>query len=245
MVNENQIKYFLPLHELDGLTSTTPGKPLLSADDLFLISQVSAYATNESNAVTVSKKLRYGDLANAVSSDLSIAKMRNDIWYIATNRIPKLSSELSETSSLLSGTIDSLSATVDKNFIKKFGPSTHSTITTRTQGGETELVIADRLYITDGDISNIRYTPVKDIFNIAGQTIANGIVNGEVYENGSISSLKTDTNAFKYTTTNPCYFTVSLSAIEDDSSPAPLQMVINPDAPKPVVVSQFNNTGSF
>ena len=46
----------------------------LSADDLFLISKVSAYSTDEQNAVTVSKKMRYGDFQDRISTDLSIFK---------------------------------------------------------------------------------------------------------------------------------------------------------------------------
>ena len=114
MVLEDQIKWYLPLHELDEL-KLEHGNELvdLSADDLFLISKVSAYSTDSENAVTVSKKLKYGNFSNKLSSDFHIYKMKTDINYLST-RVDSLSSTVNTK-------INSLSSTVDANFIKKYG----------------------------------------------------------------------------------------------------------------------------
>lgn len=83
MVLEDQIKWYLPLHELDELKAEYPNVVDLSADDLFLISKVSAYSTDDANAVTVSKKLSYKNLSEKISNDLDIGEIKNGIDYLS------------------------------------------------------------------------------------------------------------------------------------------------------------------
>lgn len=72
MVDESQIRHYMPVHELDEL-ETTDQSPLghtgIGKHDLFLVSQLSAPATENSNAVMVSKKYSYNSLCSEISND--------------------------------------------------------------------------------------------------------------------------------------------------------------------------------
>lgn len=72
MVDESQIRHYMPVHELDEL-ETTDRSPLghtgIGKHDLFLVSQLSAPATENSNAVMVSKKYSYNSLCSEISND--------------------------------------------------------------------------------------------------------------------------------------------------------------------------------
>jgi len=72
MIDEKYIKTFLPLHELDELKTNWPNVADLSADDLFLISKVSAYSDDNRNAITISKKASYETIINKVSVDFKV-----------------------------------------------------------------------------------------------------------------------------------------------------------------------------
>ena len=73
MVDPTLITSYIPIQELNELEPINPNPIVdLSANDLFLISKISALADSEHDAVAVSQKLRYVNLRNKVSSDFSI-----------------------------------------------------------------------------------------------------------------------------------------------------------------------------
>ena len=127
MVLEDQIKWYLPLHELDELKPTQPALRVnLSADDLFLISKLSAYSTETENAVTVSKKLSYKNLNEKISDDFGIYDMKIDIEKLSID-LSGLSGELCATSSYLSSSIRKLSTELS-GAIDKLSTNVYTTI---------------------------------------------------------------------------------------------------------------------
>ena len=68
MVNSDYITSYMPLHGLPRVQQNER----LSADDLLLVSVVSAYATDTEDAIAVSKCIRYGDLLSQLSADLCL-----------------------------------------------------------------------------------------------------------------------------------------------------------------------------
>lgn len=140
MIDSEYIKKFLPIQELDEL-KVVPGETTvrLSADDLFLMSKLSAYATTSSDAIAVSKKLTYKNLADKLSDDFDLYGMScsvsSDISALSAAIVLStltLSTMIDETSSFLSDSIylsvnvlsneiESLSNTVSSDYIKKYG----------------------------------------------------------------------------------------------------------------------------
>ena len=118
MINEIYIKNYMPLHELDELKPSSGPIVDLSADDLFLISKLSAYSTASADAITVSKKLSYGNLGNKLSSDLGIQMMKDDIVGLS-GAIDGVSSsttaQINATSTLLCATINDTSSFLSSN----------------------------------------------------------------------------------------------------------------------------------
>lgn len=116
MINEIYIKNYMPLHELDELKPSSGQIVDLSADDLFLISKLSTYSTASADAITVSKKLSYGNLGNKLSSDLGIQPMKDDIVYLS-GAIDGVSSsttaQINATSTLLCNAINITSSSVE------------------------------------------------------------------------------------------------------------------------------------
>ena len=108
MVDEFYIKKFLPLHELDELVAPTGQLVDLSSDDLFLMSKVSAFVDDDHDAVTVSKKIRYGNIRDKLSSDFGIAKIKSDIIEISGNL-----NDLSGKFIILSGRVDVISSNLN------------------------------------------------------------------------------------------------------------------------------------
>ena len=73
MIDEKYIKTFIPVQELEELRPASEnGIVPLSDNDLFLISKISSYSTQTSNAKAVSLKMSYGNLGHKLSSDLDI-----------------------------------------------------------------------------------------------------------------------------------------------------------------------------
>ena len=70
MVNSDQITSYMPLHGLPRMQYEYGER--LSADDLLLVSVLSAQATDTEDAVTVSKCISYGDLLRQLSVDLGL-----------------------------------------------------------------------------------------------------------------------------------------------------------------------------
>lgn len=304
MVLEDQIKWYLPLHELDELKPTQEDIAVdLSANDLFLISKVSAYSTDSENAVTVSKKLSYKNLTKKISDDFDIYKMKMDIVYLSDN-LSTLSGELCATSSFLydtiscvssflstsidtlstnvyttindvstflSGSIDQLctdlSATVVADYIKKYGSQTCAFITTESvevsvldQNGNplfddagnpimTSILtanLAQTVTLSNGQITDIKTIGVDEVFSLQGKTIAAGIIYGDYYSLSTIVQQNENENELIYTTQKGCYLDISLSVVESDSSPSPLEIGISADYGftfRPI--AQFNNPGGF
>lgn len=131
VIDEQYIKYFLPIQELDAV-SMNPATHVadVKPDDLFMMSQLSAYATADANAIAVSKKIRYQDLLETLSSDMSIGKIKFCIDELSNN-LSVLSGDseyLSDAIVLsvfnLSTYIDSsildLSNTVSSNYVKNY-----------------------------------------------------------------------------------------------------------------------------
>ena len=60
MIPSEYISTFIPIQELDECAPlVNNGIAHVNPDDLFLMSQISAYATNARSAVAVSKKIKY------------------------------------------------------------------------------------------------------------------------------------------------------------------------------------------
>lgn len=266
MVLEDQIKYYLPLHELDQLKANFPDVIDLSADDLFLISKVSAYSTDEQNAVTVSKKMRYGDFKDRISTDLSIFKTQTDINYLS-GQVDEVSVELCATSALLCSTIDAtstllsttiqlsvdaLSTTVDANFIKKYGSRQYDFILTSnavdpTTGRDTiSATLPKNIELSNGQITNIERIDVDQVFSLKGKSIAGGVIYGDVYTSSDIDA--SGTSEIRYETSCACYLDIGISAIENDATHAPLEayLIVTLNGQDYYRrIASFNNPGAF
>ena len=262
----------MPLHELDELKANYPNVVDLSADDLFLISKVSAYSTDDNNAITVSKKLSYKNMIEKISADFEIQKIKSDIIYLS-GRVDNLSSNLRTTSSLLctaidttstllSNTIDlsvnSLSATVDENFIQKYGSKNYNLISTgflsdyviydgNVSVGTTCVLtasLAKAITIEDGQITNIEPIDIDNVFSLRNKNIAAGVIYGDTY-NTKIVTSNGQLTSTDYTTLSACYLDVSLSVLESDASQAPLELGIIDVSNSFKKIAQFNNPGGF
>ena len=76
MVNSDYITSYMSLHELPNVAS-------LSANDLFLISTVSALATDNTDAVTISQKISYKNLLEQIFSEASLDLFENMLDIIS------------------------------------------------------------------------------------------------------------------------------------------------------------------
>ena len=103
MIPAEYIKTFIPIQELDQVRLSN-GIADIRDDDLFLMSQISAYASRDSNAVAVSKKVNYKQLSDKLSNDFSIAGIKLSIDNIH-QPVDVLSNDLCAISSFLSSSI--------------------------------------------------------------------------------------------------------------------------------------------
>lgn len=258
MVTEDKIKYYLPLQELDELTSTQSNLVDLSADDLFLISKLSAAATDTQHSIAVSKKLRYGNFSSRLSGDFGLGQIKTNVATLS-KKVNTLSSSLASTSALLCTAINTtssylsakikeantkitqISGIIDEDF--RYGPVTCSLISSTSSSGTAKALLAEQVTLQNGKLTKIaKWTAIDDLIQISGTAVAAGIIDGEYFVSSHIVLSQQDT--LRYTTQYPCYLNISLSVVESDSSDSPLlvQMLSDDNF---ITLAQFNNSGGL
>ena len=60
------------------------------------MSKISAYATSDTDAIAVSKKITYRDLSRRLSCDFDVSAVKGDIQYIS-NYVSCMSNDVSAT----------------------------------------------------------------------------------------------------------------------------------------------------
>lgn len=251
--DQDQIKTYLPIHELDELKSSTASIVDLGDDDLFLVSQVSSYATSTADAVTVSKKLRYGNLSKKLCSDfgiLSIASLADDIDFLSSTMYDvstSLCHEISSSVSALSENITSLSGYVDDNFVKTYGGS-YTTLSLNTE--TSSYYILTSFQIENGQVLsnsfNMMELSTAMALDLNGKAVAGGIIDGSTYAQSETAA--SQDGLLSYTVGScDCYLDIDLSAVETDSVSAILGLYIqmSEDQTDLVRICQFNNPGGF
>ena len=268
MIPAEYIKTFLPLHELDELTPTTNNSVVpLASDDLFLISQISAYATEDRNAITVSKTINYKNLCNKISSDLAISSSKIDISDLSdglialSNETKALSIDLSNDVNLsVNNLIDyannlstSISATVSSDYIKKYGVASYDLVISSD-----DLAIppqfATKITMSEGKISNdsIEYSYLSDLMTAKQWRIACGGIAADQISTTSVLTVNNDQSAIVFETLSDGYVNCMISAYENDSY-VPLQVWIestkindvSSNDPISYLYMTLNNPGGF
>ena len=267
MIPAKYIKTFLPIQELDDIkpvadASIAPLKP----DDLMLVSQISAYATSESNAVAVSKKIRYEDLAKKISSDFNISSININI-YDLSDALSTLSSK-TETSvadlcavialcaeSLSTYTNDvstDLSTAIYNGYVAKYSNS-YDVVVRNPNDNFNPASILSAIHVVDGNLCAYanEYVPISDLIVAKDWRISQSGIAGD--EMSSVEyEINTNMPSYTYQVLSDCYLNCNISALEDDSYSALeiwLATKISEDGEAPAVTSSLyqtlNNPGGF
>lgn len=258
MIPSKYISTFLPIQELDEVVpAERNGVVAIHPDDLFLMSQVSAYATNSSNAVAVSKKINYKNLSKKISSDFQVAKVSTNITTLsnnlnnlsayAVNSINYLSDSINspvyELSTYTNTICASLSTTIDKDFIKNYTQT--CSLITSTNDSNNPALFAKDIELSNGHIIVHSHESISDLIVPKDWRIALGGIASDSMQN--TQSCLNNVNQFEYAILSDCYLNCSISALEDDSY-GPIEVWIQSTIDGTTTSSLYktlNNPGGF
>lgn len=260
MIAENYIKTFLPIQELDEVRPIGGIAPI-GPDDLFLMSQMSAYASNTDSAVMVSKKINYKNFSEKISADLSTGQVKQDITKLSTDlrtlstttntRINGLCTTIQTSAYVLSTYTNKICSdlciAVKNGYIAKYGSQTCCfTKFNNDVNNPTEL--ATNVTFTNGKVSNIDYKSVSSLIVPDEWRIAVGGIAGDTFRSGTSSITTNTVTSITYTVLSDSYVNCCISAWEDDSY-GPLEVyvksTINSTTPVTSLYETLNNPGGF
>lgn len=260
IIPASYISSFLPVQDLDELQSSTGLAPL-HPDDLFLVSQISAYATGEQNAVALSKKLRYGAFRNTLSSEfnvndikLSIDGLSNDVHDLsiyAYDNISALSNSIVCSVDVLSSYTNNICAnlctTVESFYVKKYEQDCD--LISCYDDINIPATIASQVHLSNGYMTVTKHIDVSSLVIPKNWRISAGAIAGD--NNMSImwsftpESGQSPFTEIEYAISTDCYLNCMISAYEDDGY-SPLQLWIqSPATNEYVLYKTFNNPGGF
>ena len=254
MVDPTLITSYIPIQELNELEPINPNPIVdLSANDLFLISKISALADSEHDAVAVSQKLRYVNLRNKVSSDFSIQSMKNNI-NTNKNNIITLSTNLNHVSSdvytkissnvtTLSTKVNTLSTKVEaiSNDLTGYQKQIHRNSISTIRETEATFDLASQIEIlSTGNLNVKAWKPVDEIIKLDEKTIAAGIINGEKFKNQTINIAS---GKLTYETENYCYLNITLSI--DEAYCKPINVSISAENVSKQTIAKFDHPFSL
>ena len=228
MIPSKYISTFLPIHELDEAVPTERnGIVEIQPDDLFLMSQMSAYATKTSNAVAVSKKINYGNLSKKISSDFQISGLNNGISALSNNlsclsiytvnNISSLSDSIKlsvhELSVHTNTICANLSTTIDENFIRNYTQT--CCLITSTGDLNNPTLFAKDIELSNGQLTVNSHEPISNLIVPKDWKLAfAGIASDKLSE--TLKNLN-NVNSFEHVVLSDCYLNCCISALEDDS----------------------------
>lgn len=186
------ISSYLPIQELDAIEPLNRTDPVpLNPDDVFLVSQLHAYATGQINGVAVSRKISYKNLANKLSTDFKTSSISADIQRLSLS-------------------VDALSTTVYSESRCSMIDSSDSTVKLAAQvklkDGEMSVeqwenissVVAGRINCT-GAINADTFTNAGRATTIDNQSSYEYTVVNDSYVNCNISAYEDGPNALEVT----------------------------------------------
>lgn len=247
---------FVPIHELDDVlydSNNNYRSDALKDEDLFLISQLSAPSSPESDSIILSKKLQFNTLKLKISDDIDMQCVKDNINELCTNlndlsdKVLDLSDTVNQYKDELSNDYirrdnelcSNLSTNIANNYIKKYGTSELSA---------PEGKFFSKLVLENGKISDkSEIDDFRKFLNVDGVKVSSGCVSGDKLAPDVILSVNNSTTTqLTCHIVGDCFLTITTQLLETDDSTKPLEVYIrHNDTGSLIKIAQFNNPGGL
>ena len=247
---------FVPIHELDDVLYDSDNNyrsDALKDDDLFLISQISAPSSPESDSIILSKKLQFNTLKMKISDDIDMQGVKDNINELCTNlndlsdKVLDLSDTVNQYKDELSNDYirrdnelcSNLSTNITNNQIKKYGTSELSA---------PEGKFFSKIVLENGKISDkSEIDDFRKFLNVDGAKVSSGCVSGDkLVADVTLIVNNSTTTQLTCHIDGDCFLTITTQLLETDDSTKPLEVYIrHNDTGSLIKIAQFNNPGGL